>query len=92
MVCRNKSTYTNNFLHSEFIILHSEFKSRLRQIGVVFATCCKKSEGPSLWRATESWTHVRKEGSSFKTLNSTFLILYFFNHFFSFLIFVIVIL
>lgn len=34
---------------------------RLRQIGGVFAACCKKAEGPSLWRAPESWTHGGKK-------------------------------
>ena len=34
------------------------FHISLRQIGVIFAEG-KKSEGPSLWRVTESWIHGR---------------------------------
>ena len=59
--------YASSLVKFKFL----KFFIRLRQIGVVFATCCKKSEGPSLWRATESWTHVRKLGS-FKKIKNYF--------------------
>jgi hypothetical protein len=66
LICRQISQALTKDALERFLIAYFFYQPTPDWSGFWLA---KKSEGPSLWRATESWNPVRKSGSFKKNKN-----------------------